>query len=139
MKATILGNRLNELMDLARGPPDSFDLFGSLNEIVKLANGNESLKPHLAAFGGSLVVFVATDTGRAVSLAFRDSTIEGRPGVDEAFDMKFAATEGTFMELLSGSLDPDSAFFRRRIRITGNIYKAMKFKNVFFSKILPKL
>lgn len=134
----VLNRRLKEITDAAKKNLAGFDIFRYTNEILQLANLDEGLRGEIETWHGKIMVFEATDTGRSMTISFADGTVKGQAGKREDFSLKFEATERTFLELLSGELDPDSAFFRRKISIRGSIAEALRFKNILFAKILRK-
>lgn len=132
----VLNKRLKEIVDIAKKDLATFDIFCYMNEILKLANLDEELRYEIETWDGKVIVFEAIDTGRSITINFINGAVTGQMGKREDFSLKFEATERTYLELLTGKLDPDSAFFRREMRIIGPISLALKFKNIFFTKVL---
>lgn len=135
---SVLGKKLKEIVAVAKGDLATFDLFRYMNEIAQLANLDEELRCEIETLDNTHAVFEATDTGRSVSISFAKGGVSVQMGKGEDFSLKFEATESTYLELLSGELDPDSAFFRRRIKIIGPLTDALRLKNILFAKIIGK-
>ena len=114
----------------------AFDLFLCMDEIVQLVNLDEELRDEIEVWDSKVMVFETTDTGKAITISFADGAMIGQIGKRGNFTLKFEATERTYLELLSGELGPDSAFFRRKIRIRGPMVEALRFKNILFAKVL---
>ena len=134
----VLNRKLKEIVDAAKEDLAVFDIFRRMDEIVELINLDEELRDEIEVWDSKVIVFETTDTGKAIAISFADGAVIGQMGKRENFTLKFEATERTFLELLSGELDPDSAFFRRKIRIIGPMTEALRFKNILFAKVLAK-
>ncbi len=132
----VLNRKLREMVDAAKEDLAAFDLFRCMDEIVQLVNLDEELRDEIEVWDSKVMVFETTDTGKAIAISFADGAMIGQMGKRRDFTLKFEATERTFLELLSGELDPDSAFFRRKIRIMGSMVEALRFKNILFAKVL---
>ena len=139
MSMEVLTKRLTEIVEIAKKDLTTFDIFSYMNEILQLVNRDEELKDEIEAWQGKVIVFEAIDTGRSISINFTDGVAIGQITKRNDFNLKFEATERTYLELLTGELDPDSAFFKRKIIINGSIPLAFRFKNVFFAKVLAVL
>jgi predicted lipid carrier protein YhbT len=131
-------DKLKSLVKIAQTNLDSFDLLSHMNEVIELVNKDEELLSEIRNQNGKVIVFEAMDTGRAITIEFKNGIIEGRLGTRQESNLRFSASEETYLKLLNGELDPDSAFFKRRIKITGPITEALRFKNIFFAKVLAK-
>lgn len=138
MSMKILNKRLKEIIDVAKKDLSTFDIFNHMNEMLQLVNLDRELRREVDAWNGKVLVFEATDSGRSVSISFSDGAVIGRIRNGGGFNLKFQATEKTYIELLTGELDPDSAFFRRKIRIIGPVIEALKLKNILFAKVLAR-
>ncbi len=132
----VLNKRVKEIVNVAKEDLDVFDIFRCMNEIIQLVNVDKELRYEIEVWDSKVIVFETTDTGKAMAISFADGAVIGQMGKRENFTLKFEATERTFLELLSGELDPDSAFFRRKIRIRGPMVEALRFKNILFAKVL---
>ena len=52
-----------------------------------------------------------------------------------SFDVKIQASEEIHLAMLSGKMDPDTAFFTGKARIRGSVLTAFRIKNKFLSLV----
>ncbi|MFH1007302.1 MAG: SCP2 sterol-binding domain-containing protein [Candidatus Latescibacterota bacterium] len=117
---------------LSRSLPRSTNGNEELAELIESIKRIPEVVADLEKGGGRKVaVFEATDTGGVVSIVFDGGDISACLGRVEDCDLRFQATEAIHLGILSGRLDPDSAFFARKIKIHGSLFEAIKLKNLF--------
>ena len=78
-----------------------------------------------------VALFEASDTGKVISIIFDKGDISSYLGRTDKYDLRFEATEATHLGILNGQIDPDSAFFTRKIKIYGPLIEAVRLKNLF--------
>jgi len=117
---------------LSRSIAESGNIEKGLREVIGAIRRAPEIMGEIKGEGGRKVaVFEATDTGRCISIIFDKGDISSYVGRMDPYDLRFEATEATHLGILSGQIDPDGAFFTRKIRICGPLVEAVRLKNLF--------
>ena len=113
----------------------SEDIMSQVSRVVETLNHDRQFLDHLAQFKGLTVVLSATDTGRELSITFDEQCVCTYLNGDGPFDVKIQASEEVHLAMLSGKMDPDTAFFTGKARIRGSVFTAFRVKNKFLSLV----
>lgn len=130
----ILKEKFNSLLELGKKNIGFNNISKELNRLLKIVKQDSELIDQLSK-ENKIIVFYATDTDRTITIKLGDGDIVGYIGEPEKYDLKFAALEIIHLGILCGEIDPEGAFFSRKIRIYGSILETVRFKNMYLSKI----
>ena len=113
----------------------SEDIMSQVSRVVETLNHDRQFFDHLAQFKGLTVVLSATDTGRELSISFDEQRVCAHLNGSGSFDVKIQASEEIHLAMLSGKMDPDTAFFTGKAHIRGSVFTAFRVKNKFLSLV----
>ncbi len=113
----------------------SEDIMSQVNRVVETLNHDRQFLDHVAEFRGLTVVLSATDTGRELLISFDEQQVCTHLNGNGPFDVKIQASEEVHLAMLSGKMDPDTAFFTGKARIRGSVLTAFRIKNKFLSLV----
>ncbi len=110
------------------------DIAKKLNTLMKLIKHDIELAERLSR-RNKTIVFQAADTGLTITIKLKNGDISGSIYDPEKYDIKFVASEDIHFRILNGDIDPDGAFFSRKIKIYGSLLDTVRFKNECLGKI----
>ncbi|MDI6689511.1 MAG: SCP2 sterol-binding domain-containing protein [Actinomycetota bacterium] len=106
-----------------------------LKAIMVLTHKNIHLKERLIPLNGKIFALKLTEFQRPYIFNIEEGSIRGPLPRDLTRnyqpDVIFTGSLKVFMGLFLGRIDPDAAFFRRRITVEGSLTMALTLKNIF--------
>lgn len=119
---------------IAGGPlqyaPDWLSALGAGSLLSFVVEGRPTLKEKLSELEGRTFEFKATDLNKSIHMRVKDRHIETLPHAERAPDVIMTGETKVLLELLLGSSDPDTVFFSRKLRISGDTAAAILLKNI---------
>jgi putative sterol carrier protein len=107
-------------------------IFAELCRIVEKAKGNKRCMEALADVKEKTILIQATDTGEKCYFMVKNGAILGPfEGEPSQISMMVEGREDVLLDIWAGRLDPDAAFFFRKVKVKGSFHDAMKLKNLF--------
>ncbi len=122
------------LSKLSRRSINLNNILEKLNMLIKLVKQDSKLVNQLS-MENKIIVFKALDTGRSITIELKNGDISGCANEPIKYDMKFVASENIHLGILSGEIDPEGAFFSRKIKVQGSLIDIVRFKNEYLSRI----
>ena len=96
---------------------------------LRVLSRRREVQAHLPDFEGQVIALRLRGLAKPFVIAVRDARFvldrEAEPLAEIAGGL------GTFLALLTGRLDYDAAFFRKRVSFSGSLPAAMRFKALF--------
>ena len=105
------------------------DIIQKISRLTETMNRDAQFVKRIAEFAGTTLVLSATDTGRELAIVLDGQEVRVHPYVGGSCDAKIRATEEVHWAVLSGRMDPDTAFFAGKVHISGSVVTAFRVKN----------
>ena len=73
---------------------------------------------------------ITGDVEKTVVLDLKNGSGSMKEGTDESADVKFTCSAADFPDLFNGKLSPTNAFMQKRLKIQGDMQKALKLESL---------
>lgn len=133
-----LKENISDLSKMSKKGIGVNEITEELRKIIELVKQDSAMMSRLSK-ENKIIVFKTMDTNRSITIELKDGNVFGYIGESEKFDLRFEAQESIYLKILSGEMDPDAAFFSRKISIYGSILDAVELKNIFLSEFQLKM
>ncbi len=125
---------MNNLSQSSKRDINLSNIAKELNLLIDLIKKDSKLVNQLSK-ENKIIVFEAIDTGNTVTIELKKRDISVYIGEPKKYNIKFIAQEVILFGMLSGEIDPEGAFFSRKIKIEGSTMLAVRFKNMYLNRI----